>query len=658
MYRSLKQVVLDTEEQVRRSLKKVDWQRISKLNEDFLKLITSPQVWQQHARCLTCNLEKGEILIEFRPPVHPATLKSIWKPTRQVTRPSYNSIKDKMAVIQSALSSEWLPPFSAQAMLIGGQHYITFDGKAFDFAGSSCSYVLAKNPKNPNFEVLIKYRGVDSYGQIQKSILVKQHSREIELLPQEKNVKLDNNVVELPIVLEGGLTVRRENQAFVLQSSHGIRVEANLKKDIVTMTLNRWQFNKYFGLFGSYDHEATNDFRTPEGHLVSRVKEFAQSWKSGYCRYHQNLAHNQMARPESTAFQLCQQHFVDESRSTLRGAFSLIEPKPFFELCLRHTAKQEYEPRKGLCEVAAGYLKKAHFFGIELHLPTECLTCDSMEFGQRSRHYPSYSDRKADVVFVVEEDSCNIHLAKQMDSLASHLERDFRQEAFVDTKFGLVSFGEESEETIRTARGETMFPAKDILLALEGMRFDSGRGGSKKQVDNMEALLIAAEYGWRKSASRNLILITCNACEMNDYSMVQHMLLEKGISLHVVNEAHIQSKKESLQVFGVDAKRVYNSKSLEGRSLNGDQELRYQVDVRPKDVCVALAQETGGSFFTSRILRYGRGQVEKQWRSLFSRRVVQSAEPDQCQRCDCALDSDKLSSRTICRPCRPWKPVY
>lgn len=41
-------------------------------------------------------------------------------------------------------------------MIIGSQHYITFDGHYFDFAGN-CTYLLAKDFVHDTFTVLVKY---------------------------------------------------------------------------------------------------------------------------------------------------------------------------------------------------------------------------------------------------------------------------------------------------------------------------------------------------------------------------------------------------------------------------------------------------------------------------------------------------------------------
>jgi len=49
-----------------------------------------------------------------------------------------------------------LPPYGATALLLGNEHYVTFDGRVYDFAGE-CSYVLAADFLRHKFTVLVNY---------------------------------------------------------------------------------------------------------------------------------------------------------------------------------------------------------------------------------------------------------------------------------------------------------------------------------------------------------------------------------------------------------------------------------------------------------------------------------------------------------------------
>lgn len=50
--------------------------------------------------------------------------------------------------------------FPAQAMLIGNQHFMTFDKRFYDFVGK-CQYVLANDFADQNFSVIVNYNDGD-----------------------------------------------------------------------------------------------------------------------------------------------------------------------------------------------------------------------------------------------------------------------------------------------------------------------------------------------------------------------------------------------------------------------------------------------------------------------------------------------------------------
>lgn len=69
---------------------------------------------------------------------------------------------------------------SAQAMIVGPQHFITFDGRHYDFSGS-CTYLLARDFVNNDFAVLISYERQADRETITHRIIVLIGTKVIEL---------------------------------------------------------------------------------------------------------------------------------------------------------------------------------------------------------------------------------------------------------------------------------------------------------------------------------------------------------------------------------------------------------------------------------------------------------------------------------------------
>lgn len=65
-------------------------------------------------------------------------------------------------------------------MIVGPQHYVTFDGRHFDFVGS-CTYLLSRDFVRNTFAILIKYNGKP------------------EKMTHQLIVLIGNNIIELDV---------------------------------------------------------------------------------------------------------------------------------------------------------------------------------------------------------------------------------------------------------------------------------------------------------------------------------------------------------------------------------------------------------------------------------------------------------------------------
>jgi len=178
---------------------------------------------------------------------------------------------------------------------------------------------------------------------------------------------------------------------------------------------------------------------------------------------------------------------------------------------------------------------------------------------------------------------------------------------------------------------------------------------------------------FREGASKTIVMLQCSQCSDQeswlDYTDIQAMLLSEGITLYVVGEKSIELRQGSVQsstksrgLVSLDTRTVFRAKDFMQPELEGQIDLRPFVSV-PKDECVSLSLESRGAYFstvddTETIFETTSKHVSKSWKSLLARRITLGAEPPRCQHCDCIADSDGLHAKTVCRPCRSWKPTY
>ncbi|GIY08699.1 apolipophorins [Caerostris darwini] len=340
-----------------------------------------------------------------------------------------------------------------------------------------------------------------------------------------------------------------------------------------------------------------------------------------------------------------------------------VEPKEYFQLCLRHLAAKDRDSTKGLCNIATAYVMECERNYIELNLPSKCLTCtapdgSTIQHGDRKK-YENLSKKAADVVFIVEDHDCNKAVVNDIGNLARSIDRELQNDGFRDINFGVVGYGGDiGKPQIYTVKGNTFFSSRDINSVKDRIKAESQKVESSRA---FEAMKLAVTDLVKSDAAKSFILLSCSACKYDYksllYPVIQQILLERGITLHVVSSAEITIRKSSIKekdIIGADPGTVYHAKDVTQKDLVGEPALRSQISL-PKDLCVALSQDVSGSFFSSHSLNKASSGDIKNWRSVFARKFLKSVQSFQCQWCDCTSTRDHLPN-TVCQPCETKRP--
>lgn len=107
----------------------------------------------------------------------------------------------------------------------------------------------------------------------------------------------------------------------------------------------------------------------------------------------------------------------------------------------------------------------------------------------------------------------------------------------------------------------------------------------------------------------------------------------------------IQGKKkqdEANRILGFDATGVYTVQHAKRTPLVADPSFKRHLNF-PKDLCTPLAVETNGTRFSS-------DNLNKKALDVWARRVAQTSQPSECQRCECVPDKNG-GSRLMCHQC-------
>ncbi|XP_026671389.1 uncharacterized protein LOC108627461 isoform X2 [Ceratina calcarata] len=578
----------------------------------------------------------------------------------------------------------WLPPFRAQATIMGSKHFITFDGRHIDFRRlvntSSCStYLLARDFVGNTFTILLDYE--HSTGGHKIIVLLEKDALEldvfnnsIKLVSKQSYKESSQSNFVLPTELENGTTYVYQMDSIVIveRNQNQFRLECNFKFDLCTLELSGWYHGKTAGILGTMNYEPMDDTTGSDGVVSKDVRTFTESWSLDRCSTNRSdliSTTTTTATPilepaeESSSTlvsEFCNDLFVNKS-SEFVSCFDTIDPSEYWKMC------DETESRFEACTVALAFMQACTFHETYLRIPDVCSNC-SMINGSRvaEGQFAKLEDHQVpastDVVFIVEGKECNRNMKenRSIEHLVSQLSKELRDQGLADNRWSLVVFGADRVfDQPRTIVFDGQVFTKSVARFIDYFDYVPIGDGNR---DIFAAIAFASKLEFRAGVSKTFILMPCSNCEPEnqtlDYSVLNEVLLEHGVTLHILMDGDFEFEKERLNkiFYGLDATKSYTKK--DARTLTGDVDLRRQVKLSKNALgyCTPLALEVNGTIFSGDKLRFDKATSIKKFASVFSKRVALTAQPNPCQNCECTADNNGVT-RMECIPCVYPSPV-
>ncbi|XP_072336910.1 uncharacterized protein [Scyliorhinus torazame] len=510
-------------------------------------------------------------------------------------------------------------PFEHQALLIGNKHYVTFDGKMYNFA-STCSFLLAKDFQRNTFTVLL-----NSESDGRNSLRVEMNHTIIDIYP---GLKVEENCKASELPLEkNGVTIRKDLNEVKVTNQNGVIVSCDMQYEICSLTLPGWYHGLSAGLFGTNDNEAGNEFTLPNHSQTEDVEEFTQKWQIDEpCR----TTGRKIKLCYGSAFQYICKALFKGTYSPLRNCFRVVDPAPFYDMCLSDMCESsDLQPG---CNLAAAFVHLCNRNFVPLEIPSQCVAgkdSDSMQNDDAIDNKQWLTLKLADVLFIIEESDCNRPIVTKLPSLINSLVETFKKQGITDVKFGFIGFGDDGIH-------------EQHLLAVKSDNSSSSSWHLEKELGDLTfihnishnvpaAVKLVTQWPFRSEATKCAILLTCSQCQQNyklSEDTLQNLLTSSGITLHVLKNMTFQLKngESDASVVGLDDSDLFR---VNGAGNWPYKTLRHHIVLPAEDVCQTAAIKSGGAIFdSSKFINQSENFLQ-----LFSFRVTRKNKVGKCEIC-------------------------
>ncbi|XP_045779870.1 apolipophorins [Maniola jurtina] len=258
-------------------------------------------------------------------------------------------------------------PAKMRAVIVNGMHIFTFDGRHLTFPGT-CRYVLAHDHVDRNFTLISQLQNGHP-----KAIILEDKSGITIELKENGQVALNGANHGYPVIEKEVFAFREAKGRIGMGSLYGIMVFCTSKLEVCYVEVSGFYHGKLRGLLGDGNNEPFDDFRVPNGKIVTSESDFGNAYKlAGSCKPVETPAHDHqqmhMALPAA-----CEAVFG--GTSPLKPLSLLLDNHPFRQACIHACGEDSPKAAQEACDLGRAYAILAQTGLLPAILPAHCLKC-------------------------------------------------------------------------------------------------------------------------------------------------------------------------------------------------------------------------------------------------------------------------------------------